>query len=582
MQIPGYTIIETIGTGGMATVYKGIQDSLKRKVAIKIIHKQLANQPLVLEQFERESYIIAQLTHPHVIHVIDRGLLKDKTPYFVMEYLEGSDLSQVILQGGLEINKKIELLIQVCKALSYAHKNGVIHRDIKPANIFIDLENHAHVLDFGIAQFCDNEASSSDALMGTLAYMSPEQKISSDNITILSDLYSLGVVMYILFTGQKPAGNFVSPSNLADGVDPMLDELILSCLNDDPLNRPASAEKIKDTLLKLLNGTHLKNEQKVRAELGIASLKKRFALLDVIKEEKHSAIYLYENKNDHNLLVIKKRPIWSKGFDETNLLKPLTHKHIAKIYGTSKNDRTYIIVMEYLNGGALQDRLIVATPWDEALRTLREICLGLSFAHQNNIIHGNLRPSNILYDENGLVKLTDFGLDEHYNDGAKRNWYKLQSEDKTKRTDIYSAGIILYQLLTGSLPRWKNRQIEPTEKFNALPEQLKTMVKTMVNWSPMARQNNMNQVVDEINAILEYHLQLTMEEAKTQQWEKQRAIELAQQQQRRTKQKKIFISVIGVSAIIAIICLSVFFPDILSTINQGHTPAESIQSLTKQ
>ncbi len=108
-------------------VYKGIQDSLKRKVAIKIIHKQLANQTFVLEQFERESYIIAQLNHPHVIHVIDRGLLKDKTPYFVMEYLQGLDLAQIIQQGGLEFKKKLELLIQVCKAIGYAHKNGVIH-----------------------------------------------------------------------------------------------------------------------------------------------------------------------------------------------------------------------------------------------------------------------------------------------------------------------------------------------------------------------------------------------------------------------------------------------------------------------
>lgn len=572
MQIPGYTIIETIGTGGMATVYKGIQNSLKRKVAIKVIHHQLANQPQILNLFERESYIIAQLNHPHVIHVIDKGLLKDKTPYFIMEYLEGQDLSQLIQQGGIELNKKLELLIQVCKALSYAHKNGIIHRDIKPANIFIDQENHAHVLDFGIAQFCDfrTKPSTDDLIMGTQAYMSPEQQISSDNITILSDIYSLGVVMYLLFTGQKPTGNFARPSDLAIGIEPILDELIISCLNTEPLNRPASADKIKDTLLKLLHGTHLKVEQKERAEQGISSLKKRFALLDIIKEEKHSAIYLYENKNDHTLLVIKKRPVWSKGFDETNLLKPLSHKHIAKIYGTSKNDRTYIIVMEYLNGGALQDRLIVATPWDDALRTIREICLGLAFAHQNNVIHGNLRPSNILYDENGLIKLTDFGLDEHYQESAEKNWYKLQSEEKTKRTDIFSVGIILYQLLTGSLPRWKNRQIAATEKFDELPEKLKQMVQTMVSWSPASRQNTINQVLNEIDALLEYHLQLTMEEAKTQRWEKQRAIEKAQEEQRKAKRKKIVRWTLGASVIIALICIAVFFQDILAFLNYPH------------
>ncbi len=571
MQIPGYTIIDTIGTGGMATVYKGIQDSLKRKVAIKVIHKKLANQPLVLQQFERESYIIAQLNHPHVIHVIDKGLLKDKTPYFIMEYLQGQDLAQLIQQGGLEVNKKLELLIQICKALSYAHKNGVIHRDIKPANIFIDQENHAHVLDFGIAQFCDSPAKpdTDDMLMGTLAYMSPEQQASSSNVTILSDIYSLGVLMYVLFTGQKPVGNFAAPSELAAGINSRLDHLILNCLKTEPLDRPASADKVKDTLLQLLSGTHLKQAQKELAEEGISSLKKRFVLLEVIKEEKHSAIYLYENKKDHNLLIIKKRPIWSKGFNETNLLKPLTHKHIAEIYGTSKNSRSYIIVMEYLNGGALQDRLIVATPWDNALRTVREICLGLAFAHQNGIIHGNLRPSNILFDENGLIKVSDFGLDDRYQVGPEKNGYKLQSEEKTKRTDIYSVGIILYQLLTGSLPRRKNRQIIPSEKFDQLPDQLKEMIKRMVAWLPMSRQNTITQVLEEIDVLLEYHLQLSMKEAKTQHREKQEAIEKVLKQQKKAKLKKIIHWTLIALASFSLICLGLFFQEFISLFDQG-------------
>jgi serine/threonine-protein kinase len=538
-----------------------------------VLNQQLSNQASVLKLFESESFIIAQLNHPHIIHVIDKGLFKDKTPYFIMEYLQGQDLSQLIQQGGMEINNKLDILIQVCSALGYAHKNGVIHRDIKPANIFIDLEGHAHVLDFGIAQFCNTskktKASIEDLVVGTLNYMSPEQQASSNNVTLLSDIYSLGVVMYVLFTGQKPLGNYARPSEIAAGIDSTLDQLILSCLNQDPLNRPSSADKIKDILLKLSHGTHLKNEQKQLAEEGITSLKKGFSLLDVIKEKKHSAIYLYENNNDHNLIIIKKRPVWSKGFDETNLLKPLDHEHIAKIYGTSKNERMYIIVMEYLNGGALQDRLIVATPWDDALRTLRGICKGLAFAHQNNVLHGNLRPSNILFDENGFIKLTDFGLDEHYQDGSEKNWYKLQSEEKTKRTDIFSAGIILYQLLTGALPRWKNKKIATSEKFDILPEQLKIMVAKMVHWSPLSRQNNIQQVLDEIDALLEYHLKLAMDEVKTQQWKKQRDIELAQQALKQAKRKKIIFCLCSSLSTLAIALLLTFYQEIFSLFNLG-------------
>lgn len=517
MQIPGYTIIETIGTGGMATVYKGIQDSLQRKVAIKVIHHQLADQPLVLKLFERESYIIAQLNHPHVIHVIDRGLLDNKTPYFIMEYLEGQDLHQLMKRGGLSINRKLEILIEICKALSYAHKNGVIHRDIKPANIFIDNENHAHVLDFGIAQFCDAKSSKTtdNMLMGTLAYMSPEQHVSASNATELSDIFSLGVVMYLLFTGQFPSKHPTSASDFSKDVDPVLDNLIIKCLSQEPENRPVSADFIKELLLKLLQGTHIKSEQKERAQQGIADLKNRFALLDVIKEEKYSAIYLFENRQDNNLLVIKKRPNWSKGYEETNLLKPLLHPNIAKIYGTSKNERTYIIVMEYLSGGALQDRLIMATPWHEALKMVKQICLGLAFAHQNNIIHGNLRPSNILFTDSGSIKVSDFGLDEHYQSGQKKNWYKLPSEEKTRRTDIFSVGIILYQLLMGSLPRWKNKQIAYSEKFESLPDKLKKMLRKMVAWSPLNRQNNMNQVLEGIEELLTIYEEIKIEEEKT-------------------------------------------------------------------
>jgi len=566
MDIPGYTIIDKIGSGGMATVYKGIQDSLQRKVAIKVIHRQLTNQVLALEQFEQESFIIAQLNHPHVIHIIDRGLLEDQTPYFIMEYLDGQDLSKKIEYEPLTINQKIDILIQVCKALGYAHKNGVIHRDIKPANIFIDRENYAHVLDFGIAQFCDSHPKSSSnnhALMGTLAYMSPEQYTSPSEVTQLSDIYALGVVMYLLFTGQKPNDSPPdNPSTLNSQLDPELSQLILDCLSIEPKDRPTSADKVKDTLLKLLRGTHLKKEQREQAERGISSLKKRFSLLDVIREEKHSGIYLYENNQTHDLLVIKKRPIWSKGFNETNLLKPLSHTHIAKIYGTSKNNRTYIIVMEYLSGGALQDRLIVAIPWHEALIIIRQICLGLAYAHQNNIIHGNLRPSNILFDDNGLIKLTDFGLDEHYQEGTQRNWYKLQSEEKTKRTDIFSVGVILYQLLTGSLPKWKNKQIDPNEKFSQLPDPLKEMIDKMVHWSPISRHSDMNQLLSDIDSLLTYHEKLEQEAAKTQLWEEQRAIEQSRMAARKAQQRKILRWGAAITGLLMVVLGGIFFQDI--------------------
>ncbi len=152
-QIGNYKITTKIEEGGMAVVYQGIQESLGRPVAIKVLKHQFMKEALVVDYFNRESLIIARLIHPNIIHVIDRGLTDNGMPYFVMDYIKGTDTARLIMKGGLKFNRKLDIVVQTCKALAYAHKNGVIHRDIKPANILIDTEGNAVVTDFGIAQF---------------------------------------------------------------------------------------------------------------------------------------------------------------------------------------------------------------------------------------------------------------------------------------------------------------------------------------------------------------------------------------------------------------------------------------------
>ena len=507
-EIGGYEVIEKVGQGGMGTVYRGRQLSLDRPVAIKVLSEKLADVDEVLERFNRESLIIARLNHPNIIHVIDRGITPEGMPYFVMEYVEGTNLAQAVREGNFDSNRKLDVIIQVCKALSYAHKNRVIHRDIKPANVLIDTEGNALVLDFGIAKFFGDGGyqTSTDMVMGTVHYMSPEQQTGTSQVTAASDLYSLGVLMYELFTGAKPVGRFKRPCELDPGIPQALEKVILRCLEPNPKDRFASANEIRERLLKLLQGAHLPSAQKERASRILAKVEDKFALLDVIKEDRYGAVYLYEDRVDHRLLVIKKHSNTGAGLSEAKLLTRLKHKNIVNILGASGNERLFIIVMEYVGGGSLKDRLARPLPLKDSLRTTREICEGLSFAHKNRIVHGNLRPSNILFTESGEVKITDFGLEEHYaSDDEQENWYSAGGKPKAPGADIFAVGTILYQILTGSLPVCNKTEIVPHVNFKRIPVKLQGIVTRMLSLKQSAQFNNLEEVIAELDVLLSVH-----------------------------------------------------------------------------
>ena len=152
MVLDGYSDLVKIGEGGMAVIYRGIQDSLKRPVASNVLIQELSDHEEARRRFERESYIIARLNHPNIIHVIDRGITADAMPYFVMEYIEGIDLSTAVKSEKLVYIRKIEIIIQTLKAQTYAEKSNEIKRVIKADNINLDDENHIKVVELGIAQ----------------------------------------------------------------------------------------------------------------------------------------------------------------------------------------------------------------------------------------------------------------------------------------------------------------------------------------------------------------------------------------------------------------------------------------------
>jgi serine/threonine protein kinase len=199
-----YRLEEEIGRGGMSTVFRALDMTLERRVAIKLMHREMTTNSDQLERFRREARAVAQLNHPHIVTVIDAGE-DDSRPYIVFEYVEGETLkSRIKRMGQLPVAEAVAYAIEIARALGAAHAANIVHRDVKPQNVLIDMEGSAKVTDFGIARTLDEDGLTADGrVLGTTDYVSPEQALGHD-VTGQSDFYSLGIVLYEMLTGQVP------------------------------------------------------------------------------------------------------------------------------------------------------------------------------------------------------------------------------------------------------------------------------------------------------------------------------------------------------------------------------------------
>jgi tRNA A-37 threonylcarbamoyl transferase component Bud32 len=203
-----YRLEARIAAGGMSTVYKAIDETLERAVAVKLMNREVASDSDQLERFRREARAVAQLSHPNIVAVIDAGDDEDPAhprPYIVFEYVEGETLKDLIRrEGPLPASEAVAYAIEIARALGAAHARHIVHRDVKPQNVLIDHEGSAKVTDFGIARTLEEDGLTADGrVLGTTDYVSPEQALGRA-VTGRSDLYSLGIVLYEMLTGEVP------------------------------------------------------------------------------------------------------------------------------------------------------------------------------------------------------------------------------------------------------------------------------------------------------------------------------------------------------------------------------------------
>ncbi|MES1248599.1 MAG: protein kinase [Actinomycetota bacterium] len=233
-----YELLEVVGTGGMSTVYRALDTLLERNVALKVLHPHYGDDAEYVERFRREARSVAQLSHPNIVTVIDRGE-DDGSQYIVFEYVDGESLKELVDRSGpLPVRRVVEIGLQMADALAFAHQHGLVHRDVKPQNVLINGDGEAKVTDFGIARSLDVEhgVTQTGTVLGTSNYLSPEQA-RGQTVTPATDVYSLGVVLFELLTGEVPfpGENFVA--------------VAMQHINEPP---PSLVEKRPDAPLRLV------------------------------------------------------------------------------------------------------------------------------------------------------------------------------------------------------------------------------------------------------------------------------------------------------------------------------------------
>src|ERR671932_218423 len=262
-----YRILRKLGSGGMANVYLAEDEDLGRRVAIKIMSDRYADDDTFSERFRREAKAAAALSHPNIVSIYDRGQANG-TPYIAMEVIEGRSLKELVLsRGPLPVDQAVDFTKQILAALRFAHRNGIIHRDIKPHNILVGSENRLKVTDFGIARAGASQMTEVGSIMGTAQYLSPEQAKGTP-VDQRSDIYSLGIVLYELLTGEVPfkgdtpveiAMRHLStvpepPSAKRADVPHDLDLVVMRALAKDPGDRYTSAEEMDADLEPVARG----------------------------------------------------------------------------------------------------------------------------------------------------------------------------------------------------------------------------------------------------------------------------------------------------------------------------------------
>lgn len=490
-----YRIVRLLGRGAMGMVYHAEDLTLEVPVALKFLTFSREGDPERRELFLNEVRLARRITHPNVCRVYDVGEVGGRH-FISMEYIDGEDLASLVKRvGRLSTDRALRIGLEIARGLEAAHAEGILHRDLKPANLMIDGDGHAHVADFGLASRPGSE-SGSGVIAGTPDYMAPEQ--IGGAVSVYSDLYALGLVLYELFTGRKayerPAvfrrGRPEPPPPLGiDGLDLGVERAILACLESDPHDRPGSAAEVAAALARGAAPPW-------HPAPGVAIAHRPNWVLDQrLGEGGFGEAWLAAHRKTGEQRVFKfcrdaaKLRTLQREITLFRLLKEELGRRddIVSLLDWSLDEPPYFIEAEYTAGGNLREWAarhggLAAVPLATRLEVVAQAATALAAAHSVGVMHKDVKPANVLVDEDAAGRpralLADFGIgalterkrleaagitvagltetDSETSSGAGTRLYMapeiVEGKPATLPADVYALGVLLYLLLTGRRP----------------------------------------------------------------------------------------------------------------------------------